>query len=108
MARVGRVEGAIFGVNAQTGTTYSLTVADRGKLITLSNASAIALTVPTGLGAGYSCTIVQKGAGVITVTASGTTIVNRSTQLRSAGTGAVLFLISDVANNFFLAGDTQT
>ena len=33
-------------VNAQTGTTYTLTASDNGKVVTLDNASAITLTVP--------------------------------------------------------------
>ena len=32
--------------NAQTGTTYTTVLADQGKLVELSNASAITLTVP--------------------------------------------------------------
>ena len=34
-------------INAQTGTTYTLVLTDAGKIVTLSNASAITLTVPT-------------------------------------------------------------
>lgn len=33
-------------VNAQTGTTYTLVVADAGKLVTLANADPITVTVP--------------------------------------------------------------
>ena len=35
--------------NAQTGTTYTLVAGDLNKLVTLSNASAITLTVPNGV-----------------------------------------------------------
>ncbi|MGB1278485.1 MAG: hypothetical protein ACPG5V_00880 [Vibrio cyclitrophicus] len=34
-------------VNTQTGTTYTLVLGDAGKVLTLTNASAITLTVPT-------------------------------------------------------------
>ena len=36
-------------VNAQTGTTYTLVADDNGKLVTLSNAAAIAVTIPSPL-----------------------------------------------------------
>lgn len=35
------------GVNAQTGTTYTVAATDKGKLLTLSNASAVAVALPT-------------------------------------------------------------
>ena len=36
------------GINAQTGTTYTFVAADSNNvLVTLSNASAIAVTIPT-------------------------------------------------------------
>jgi hypothetical protein len=37
---------AVVAINAQTGTTYTAAVGDVGKLVTLSNAAAIALTIP--------------------------------------------------------------
>ena len=61
-------------INAQTGTTYTLVDADHGKLVTLDNASAIALTLNTGLRSDFSCVILQKGAGVVTI--SGTATIN--------------------------------
>lgn len=101
------VENASGTTNAQTGTTYTLLVADTGKIITLDNAGAITLTVPTGLGAGFNCTIIQKGAGVVTVTPSGTTVINRQGHTQTAGQGAVIGLYADVVNNLYLTGDTQ-
>jgi hypothetical protein len=37
------------GFNAQTGTTYTLVIGDKDKLVTCSNASAITVTVPRSL-----------------------------------------------------------
>ena len=39
--------GAYVGVDARTGTTYTLVLADRGKLVTCSNTGAITVTIPT-------------------------------------------------------------
>lgn len=66
-------------VNAQTGTTYTLVAGDAGKLVTLSNASAITLTVPQDsdatIAVGTYVDLLQLGAGQVTV---------------AAGTGATL------------------
>jgi hypothetical protein len=53
--------------NAQTGTTYTLVASDLGKLVTLSNASAITLTVPPSVFvAGNIINIQQIGVGQVT------------------------------------------
>jgi hypothetical protein len=69
--------------NAQTGTTYTLVLADLGKLVTLSNAGAITLTVPPSVFAtgniiniqqiGVGQVTVSQGAGV-TITSTGATV----------------------------------
>lgn len=62
-------------INTQTGTAYTLLPSDNGKVITINNAAATTVTVPTGLPIGFSCRIIQLGTGVLTFTGSGT-IVN--------------------------------
>jgi hypothetical protein len=53
--------------NAQTGTTYTLVASDLGKLVTLSNASGITLTVPPSVFAtGNIINIQQIGVGQVT------------------------------------------
>ena len=53
--------------NAQTGTTYTLVAADLGKLVTLSNASPITLTVPPSVfTTGNIINIQQIGVGQVT------------------------------------------
>jgi len=66
-------------LNAQTGTTYTTVAADSGKLVTLSNASAITLTLPpTTYNIGEQINIVQLGAGQVTF-AQGSGVTIRST-----------------------------
>lgn len=93
-------------INAQTGTTYSLVAGDVGKLVTLSNGSAVTLTVPSGLGwsNGTRVDLAQLGAGQVTVAASGTTINSTpGLKLRAQYSGATL--IQTAANTFLLVGD---
>ncbi len=68
-------------LNAQTGTTYTLVLTDNGRLVTLSNASAIAVTVPLNSSVAYATgaivNIQQIGAGAVTIQgASGVTITS--------------------------------
>ncbi|WP_435007989.1 beta strand repeat-containing protein [Tundrisphaera lichenicola] len=77
-------------VNAQTGTTYTITASDMGKTVTNSNASAIAVTLPatatTGFGAGAAYTELSLGVGATTITpASGTINGNSSLILHKGG-----------------------
>lgn len=95
------------GINAQTGTTYTLQASDNGKVITLSNASAITLTVPAGLPVGFSCLIIQLGAGAVTPTASSTTLQQRQSFTKTAGQYAIATLVSYTTNTFILSGDLQ-
>jgi hypothetical protein len=67
--------------NSQTGTTYTLALTDRDKLVTLSNASAITLTVPlnssVAFATGAVVNIQQTGAGAVTIQgAAGVTITS--------------------------------
>jgi hypothetical protein len=58
------------GINAQTGTTYTFVLADDGKFLTASNASAITVTIPpissVAYPVGAQLNIIQKGAGQVT------------------------------------------
>lgn len=86
-------------INAQTGTTYTLLDTDKGKLVTLDNASAITLTVPSGLASDFFCNILQKGAGQVTITASGTTINNADSATKTEkqwALASIIHLGSDV------------
>ena len=55
----------------QTGTTYTFVLGDAGKLVTLSNAAAITLTIPTNASVAFPVntiiTIQQAGAGLVTI-----------------------------------------
>jgi hypothetical protein len=63
------------GINAQTGTTYTTVLADNGKLVTQTNASAIATTIPLNSSVAYpvgaQINIAQMGAGQVTISGAG-------------------------------------
>jgi hypothetical protein len=69
------------GINAQTGTTYTTVLADNGKLVTQTNASAITTTIPPNSSVAYpvgaQINITQFGAGQVTFAqGAGVTIVS--------------------------------
>ncbi|MPN50784.1 hypothetical protein SDC9_198417 [bioreactor metagenome] len=61
-------------INAQTGTSYTLVLADQSKLVTMSNASANTLTIPLYSSVAYPTgawiDVVNTGAGSCTITAA--------------------------------------
>ena len=97
-------------LNAQTGTTYTLVSGDVNKLVTLSNASAITLTVPNGVfTVGQQINIQQIGAGQVTVASDGTTVLtstgatSTAPKLRAQYSAATIICTS--SNNFTVIGD---
>jgi hypothetical protein len=72
--------GVFFGVNTQTGTAYTLTLADRGKVVEMSNAGANTVTIPLNASVafpiGTQISIVQYGAGQTTIAATGGVTLN--------------------------------
>jgi hypothetical protein len=96
--------------NAQTGTTYTLVIADLGKLVTLSNASGITLTVPPSVFAsGNQINIQQIGAGQVTlaqgagVTITSTGATASAPKLRAQYSAATI--ICTGTNTFTVLGD---
>lgn len=97
-------------VNAQTGTTYTLVASDAGKLVTLSNASAVTLTVPQDSAAtwtvGVYCDLYALGAGQVTVVAgTGATLRVSGLTAKSRAQYARLGLQKVSANTWSLFGD---
>lgn len=101
-------------VNLQTGTTYTLTTGDDGKVVELNNAGAITLTVPNSLPQGFSCLIVQAGSGQVTVAAGvGATQRAFSSYNKSGGQWAEITLYvrgnsGGSAAEYVLAGNMTT
>jgi hypothetical protein len=69
---------AALTLNAQTGVSYTLIASDATKLVTLTNAAAITLTLPPSVfSTGQQINLAQLGAGQVTFAAgSGVTIVS--------------------------------
>lgn len=99
-------------VNTQVGTTYTTVLGDAGKLVTCSNASSIALTVPPAASVAYPAgtmiDVAQYGAGQVTITPGAAVTINTasSLKLRTQWSTATLVL-SATADTWFLVGDLE-
>jgi hypothetical protein len=82
-----------------------LSAADNGKVIYCTNGAAVTITCATGLGKGFTCTIIQGGAGKVTLAAGAATLNSYSGLLSAMGQYAVISLISAVADQFIAAGN---
>jgi hypothetical protein len=89
----------------EAGTSRTLTAADNGKVIYCTSGSATTITCATGLGAGFTVTIIQGGDGKVTVAAGAATLNSYSGLLSTMGKFAVISLISPVASEFIAAGN---
>ena len=108
-AELDAVATAMIAINAQTGTTYTTVLADDGKLITCSNASAIALTIPpnssVAYGIGTQINIAQLGAGQVTITAgAGVTLNTAGAKLKLSAQYAVATCVKTDTNTWFVVG----
>ncbi len=103
-----------YTINAQTGTSYTPVLADQYQvLITHSNASATTLSIPTDASVAFEVgtviTVLNKGAGVVTIQAasSGTTTVLSAGAVAAAPTLAQYksaALIKTAADAWYVVG----
>lgn len=100
------------GINAQTGTTYTLVLADSyNTMVTLDNAAAITLTVPNDSSVAFPVggiiNLMQLGAGQVTVQGAGSVTLNSNgNRFKTNGQYATVGLIKTAANTWVLYGNT--
>ena len=82
------------GVNAQTGTSYTVVSTDNGKLVTFSNAAATAVTLPQATGSFASpwyVVVRNINYGVVTITPTTSTIQGLATLVLRFGESAYIY-----------------
>ena len=93
------------GINAQVAN-YTLQATDLNKIVTLSSASSITVTVPNGVfSVGDQINLARLGAGTVLVDSDGTSVLQYTpgTYLRAQYSAATLICIA--SNTFLLVGD---
>jgi len=109
-AELDAVATAMIAINAQTGTTYTTVLADDGKLVTCSNASAISVTIPpnssVAYGIGTQINFAQLGAGQVTLVAgSGVTLNSSGAKLKLKDQYSVATCVKTDTNTWFVVGN---
>jgi hypothetical protein len=98
-------------INGQTGTTYTLVLEDNGKLITLSNVAAIAVTVPTNANVafpiGAQVNITQTNTGAVTVAGDSGVTVNSVNGLQLFGQWSIATLIKIDTDSWIMIGSVK-
>lgn len=93
--------GTTAPINAQTGTTYVVLTGDNAKIVTLSNTSAVAVTLAqagsAGFASGWGATFVNINTGVVTITTT-TSTFNGSGSTVILPQGSSVSLASDGTN----------
>jgi hypothetical protein len=96
--------------NPQAGTTYTLVAGDLGKLVQLSSASSVVVTIPPSVFvAGNTINIQRNGAGLVTfaqgagVTITSTGATASAPTLRAQYSACTVMCIA--ANQFTILGD---
>lgn len=104
-----RLSGRYVGVNAQTGTTYTPVASDEGKLVTLSNAAAITVTLPQdsdlAMPVGARIDMVPVAAGMVTFVAGTGATVNGTPSLVTRAQWSAATVVKRAANTWLVVGD---
>lgn len=84
---------------------FTLAATDNNKVFLITSTTDITITVPNTLPVGFSCQIIQGGAGLITLLGSSVTL-NSSNGLKTRATNSVVGLVMNTATTGFVMGDT--
>jgi hypothetical protein len=81
--------GGLNGVNTQSGTSYSVVSGDNGKLIVLTNAGQVAVTLPnaSSLSSSFVCWFEYLGTNLATITPTGCNYDNANAMYLSNNQG---------------------
>ncbi len=98
-------------LNAQTGTTYTFVLADRGKLVTTSNGSAQTITIPpnssVAFAVGTQVQVAGLGAGEVTMAAGSGVTVRSTPGLKLRAQYSSVTCIKIATDEWILVGDLE-
>jgi len=102
-----------FFINNQTGTSFTPAIGDGGKIVELSNTSAITVTVPPNSAVAYpigtQIQLIQTNTGQVTVAPGAGVTINANPGLKIRGQWSAATLVKRgpliSSNNWVLVGD---
>ena len=91
--------------NSKTAS-FSLSTSDNNKIFLISSATAVTITVPNSLTVGFSCQIIQGGAGQIVLAAGSGVTLNSANGNSTRATNSVIGLVMNTTTTGFVFGDS--
>jgi hypothetical protein len=92
-------------IDASKNASFSLGAADNNKLFFINSASTVTVTVPS-LPIGFSCQLIQVGAGTIRFAPESGTTLNSANGFSTRTTNSVIGLVMNSATIGYVFGDT--
>lgn len=109
LVEVANLPGQNKGINTQTGTSYTLALADAGKIVEMNNASANTLTIPTNAAVAFPINtlidIVQYGAGQTTIAGPSVTIRSDGGKLKIGAQYGGITLYKRATDEWVICGN---
>jgi hypothetical protein len=99
-----QISGGLIIDNSKSAS-FTLAAADNNKIFLITSASAVTITVPASLTVGFSCQVIQGGAGTLSFAGSGVTL-NSANGLTTRTTNSVIGLVLNSATSGFVFGDS--
>jgi hypothetical protein len=99
-----QIAGGLLIDNSRSAS-FTLAAADNNKVFLITSASAVTITVPASLPVGFSCQVIQGGAGTLSFAGSGVTL-NSANGLTTRTTNSVIGLVLNSATSGFVFGDS--
>jgi hypothetical protein len=99
-----QISGGLLIDNSKSAS-FTLSSADNNKVFLITSASAVTITVPATLAVGFSCQVIQGGAGTLTFAGSGVTL-NSANGLTTRTTNSVIGLVMNSTTTGFVFGDS--
>lgn len=105
----GTVSLSTIGLNAQAGAAYTTVLADAGKIVQCTRATAVAVTIPANASVAYPIGTViyieQDGAGQVTVTAAGGVTLHNASSVTTRAQYSLLGVVKMAVNTWLVYGD---
>lgn len=89
----------------QSGTTYTVDADDDDSTVICSNAAAVAVTIPTGLTVGYRVLLFAAGAGGLSLTTTGNTLLGSAPNVAVAQNQGIYVEVT-ASNTLLVLGGT--
>lgn len=100
-------------INSQSGTSYTLVLTDKNKLLEMASSSAVVLAIPTfatiAFPVGSQILAYQAAAGQVTFSAlTGVNLISAGGKNKTSSSGSTATLIKVATDSWLLSGDITT